>query len=84
MLTEERTISRSITRPQSDLNHPTRAPEEVRPEFSVPNLLGRLLVVAGGFGVAFTGWMLMMSVILVFIGLPMFIFGLAMMQTQQR
>jgi hypothetical protein len=41
-------------------------------------------VVALGFGLAFTGWMLMMTVILVFIGLPLFIFGLAVMQTQER
>jgi hypothetical protein len=31
-----------------------------------------------------TGWMLVMTVLLVFIGLPMFFFGLAVMQTQER
>jgi len=88
MLTEERTISRPIPPPQLEEVHLAPAPvpvqEEPRPEFSVPNLLGRLLVVAIGFGLAFTGWMLMMTVILVFIGLPLFIFGLAVMQTQER
>ena len=49
-----------------------------------PSLLGRLVVVAAGFGLALTGWMLVMTVLLVFIGLPMFLFGLAVMQTQER
>ena len=47
---------------------------------SVPSLVGRLVVVAAGFGLALTGWMLVMPVLLVFIGLPMFFFGLAVMQ----
>jgi hypothetical protein len=51
---------------------------------SVPNLLRRLVLVAIGFGLALTGWMLVMSVFLVFIGLPLFIFGLAVMQAQER
>jgi hypothetical protein len=86
MLTEERTISRPIPPPQLEEVHLAPAPvqEEPRPEFSVLNLLARILVVAIGFGLAFTGWMLMMTVILVFIGLPLFIFGLAVMQTQER
>ena len=84
MLTEERTTSRPIAPPQLEAVHLAPAPEEPRPEFSVLDLLGRLLVVAIGFGLAFTGWMLMMTVILVFIGLPLFIFGLAVMQSQER
>lgn len=84
MLTEERTTSRPIEPRQLEVRPPTPVQEEPRPEFSVPNLLGRLLVVGIGFGLAFTGWMLMMTVILVFIGLPLFIFGLAVMQTQER
>ena len=46
--------------------------------------LGALVVVAAGFGRALTGWMLVMTVLLVFIGLPMFFLGLAVMQTQER
>jgi hypothetical protein len=46
---------------------------------SVPSLLGRLVVVAAGFGLALTGSMFVMTVLLVFIGLPMFFFGLAVM-----
>jgi len=37
-------------------------------------------VVAVGFGLALTGWMLAMSVFLVFIGFPLFFFGLAVME----
>jgi len=84
MLTEERVRPRSI--PPIRLEEVRLSPEreEPSPEFSVASLLGRVLVVAIGFGLAFTGWMLMMSVFLVFIGLPLFFFGLAVMQTQER
>jgi hypothetical protein len=85
MLTEERVIARTI--PPVRLDETERsapARQDPRPKFSVPGLLGRLFLVAIGFGLAFTGWMLMMTVILVFIGLPLFIFGLAVMQAQER
>jgi len=36
-----------------------------------------------GFGLAALGWSLVMSVFLAFIGLPVFIFGLALMQAQE-
>ena len=85
MLTEERMIARTIPPPQLDETvRSAPASQDPRPEFSVADLLGRLFLVAIGFGLAFTGWMLMMTVILVFIGLPMFIFGLAVMQAQER
>lgn len=51
---------------------------------SLARLSGRIFVVAVGFGLALTGWMLVMSVFLVFIGFPLFFFGLAVMQTQER
>jgi hypothetical protein len=37
-----------------------------------------------GFGMALTGWLLILSIFLSFIGLPLFIFGLALMQSQER
>jgi hypothetical protein len=85
MLTEERVITRPIEQIRLEETEPP-APirQEDRPELSVASLLGRLLVVAVGFGLALTGWMLMMTVFLVFIGLPLFFFGLAMMQAQER
>lgn len=85
MLTEERVIARTVPPIQLDETGRTApARQDDRPEFSVPGLLGRIFLVAIGFGLAFTGWMLMMTVILVFIGLPLFIFGLAVMQAQER
>lgn len=44
-------------------------------------LIWRVLLVAIGAGVALTGWALVMTAILAFIGLPVFIFGLAMIQS---
>jgi hypothetical protein len=49
-----------------------------------PGLLWRLVLVAIGFGIAVTGWMLVVTVFLSFIGLPLFMFGLALMQSQER
>lgn len=84
MLTEERQIARPTQPPRLEEGRQAPVPEDPRPEFSVPDLLGRILLVGVGFGLAFSGWMLMMTVILVFIGLPLFIFGLAVMQAQER
>jgi len=49
-----------------------------------PGILWRLILVAIGFGVAIAGWMLILTVFLSFIGLPVFLFGLALMQSQER
>ena len=84
MLTEERDAARPVPPRRLEDDHRAEVREDTRPELSVPNLLGRLFMVAIGFGLALTGWMLVMSVFLVFIGLPMFIFGLAVMQAQER
>jgi hypothetical protein len=84
MLTEDREIARPISPPRLEEEHPAPVGQEPRPEVSLASLLGRLLVVAVGFGLALTGWMLVMSVFLVFIGFPLFFFGLAVMQTQER
>lgn len=47
-------------------------------------LLWRIILVLVGFGVAMVGWLLVLSVILSFLGLPLFIVGLALMQAQER
>jgi hypothetical protein len=44
----------------------------------------RILLVVIGFAVATAGWTLVMTAILSFIGLPLFIFGLALMQSAER
>lgn len=49
-----------------------------------PGLLWRIVLVSIGAGLALTGWALVMTAILSFIGLPVFIFGLALMQSQER
>ena len=49
-----------------------------------PGLVWRVILVAMGFGMAVTGWMLILTVFLSFIGLPLFMFGLALMQSQER
>ena len=51
---------------------------EPRPEVTVPDLLERAIFVAVGSAIWVTGFMLMLSILLVFIGLPLFFFGLAM------
>jgi hypothetical protein len=43
-----------------------------------------LLRLSIGLAIAMTGWALAMSVFLVFIGLPLFIVGLAVMQSRSR
>jgi hypothetical protein len=48
------------------------------------DILWRVVLVGMGFGIAVTGWMLIMSVLLSFLGLPLFMFGLALMQSQER
>lgn len=42
----------------------------------------RIVLVAVGFGLVALGWGLIMSVLLAFIGLPVFILGLALMEAQ--
>ena len=49
-----------------------------------PRLLWRFLSVVVGAALAVTGWALVMTAILSFIGLPLFIFGLALMQSAER
>ena len=50
---------------------------------SEPGILWRIILVLVGFGIAMLGWTLIMTAILAFIGLPLFIFGLALMQAQE-
>jgi hypothetical protein len=55
-----------------------------RAESSDIGLGWRLILVFVGFLVASIGWVLVMTIILSFIGLPVFMFGLALMQAQER
>lgn len=80
MLTEERVIESPIPPHQPAEVHAAPIRQQPHPEVSVPYLLWRLTLVGVGFGIAFTGFMLILSVILVFIGLPLFFIGLAVME----
>lgn len=77
MKTEDRVVATSV-QPLRHENPP--AGEKPRPEVSIPDVLWRAVFVGVGFGIAVTGFTLILSVFLSFIGLPMFLFGLAMME----
>ena len=47
-----------------------------------PSFLWRVILLVVGFTMAALGFSLVLSVFLVFVGLPLFIFGLALMQAQ--
>lgn len=47
-----------------------------------PGFLWRVILLVVGFTMAALGFSLVLSVFLVFVGLPLFIFGLALMQAQ--
>jgi hypothetical protein len=57
-----------------------RVRQEARPELEIPDLLERVILVGVGSAIWITGFMLMLSILLAFIGLPLFFFGLAMME----
>ena len=72
--------------PVPEVPHPelTQVRQEPRAEVTVEHLLARAIVVLIGFGIGSAGFMLMLSIFLVFIGLPMFIFGLAVMEVELK
>lgn len=55
-----------------------------RPDPRDIGLAWRLILLAAGAGLALAGWALIMTVFLSFIGLPVFIVGLALIQAQER
>lgn len=64
-----------------------RAAEVVTLRSAAPaetSLLWRIILVMVGFGIAITGFALILTALMSFIGLPLFIFGLALMQAQER
>ena len=83
MITQERVVTQQ--RPALDLrpSQVSTGRPEVTAEPELGGILWRLFLVGVGFAIASAGFMLMLSVFFVFIGLPMFIFGLAVMQAQE-
>lgn len=81
MRTQERMVARVGPIPRFEETLPAAVrQEESGAEVTVEHLLARAIVVVAGFGIASAGFMLMLSVFLVFIGFPMFFFGLAVME----
>lgn len=48
------------------------------------SILWRIILAFVGLSIAVAGWMLVVSIFLSFIGLPLFIFGLALAQAQEE
>jgi hypothetical protein len=82
MIAKERMYAE--TAPRTSILHvvPT-APGEA-PSVAEPSLLWRLVLVFVGVGLAMAGWALVLTVLLSFIGLPIFMFGVALIQAQER
>jgi hypothetical protein len=61
-MTKERVVARAVRPPRlEELSIPVR--QEPRPEMTVGHLLARLIVVGVGFGIALTGFMVMLSIL---------------------
>ncbi len=58
-----------------------RVRQEPRPDVMAPDFLERVIFVGVGSAIWITGFMLMLSILLVFIGLPLFFIGLAMTES---
>jgi hypothetical protein len=67
-----------VTEGGGDMQPEERARQEPRPNVMVPDFLERVIFVGLGSAIWITGFMLMLSILLVFIGLPLFFIGLAM------
>jgi hypothetical protein len=79
MLTEERVITRPTEQIRLEkAEPPVPIRRGARPEVIVPDFWERAIFVGVGTAIWVTGFMLMLSILLVFIGLPLFFFGLAM------
>jgi hypothetical protein len=80
MLTQERVRQepRTEERVRREQRTEGRVRQEPRQEWLVPDFWERAVFVGAGTAIWVTGFMLMLSILLVFIGLPLFFFGLAM------
>jgi hypothetical protein len=70
-------VARRVGPPRLE-EQPAPARQERRQEWSFPDFWERAIFVGVGTGIWVTGFMLMLSILLVFIGLPLFFIGLAM------
>jgi hypothetical protein len=63
---------------------PQTPPTNSVPRASKSRILGRLIRFYVGFGFVMLGWPLAVSAVGSFIGIPLIIFGLGLMQAQER
>jgi hypothetical protein len=89
MITAER-VALGTVRPRSssEPQRPRPAPQAPSPEPEAisekPSLVWRLILFFLGLGLVMLGWPLVVSAVGAFIGLPLIIIGLALMQAQER
>jgi hypothetical protein len=84
MITERASVLERPSPPRVSIGRVgSRTSQQRQATSSGPRLAWRLLMVVIGFNLAVLGWTLVMSVFLAFIGLPLFILGLAVMQAQE-
>jgi hypothetical protein len=89
MITAERVVQetrqgRSMPEQRRPRPVPKVASEPVESGSGKPSLLWRLVFFFVGFGLLMLGWPLAVSGVGAFIGVPLIIFGLALMQAQER
>jgi hypothetical protein len=73
----------AIVLPAPERRAPVEMPAAEVSRAEIASVIRRLILALVGFGVAMLGFSLMLTVFLVFIGLPLFIVGLAIMQAQE-
>ena len=85
MITKERTTLEAAPPIVLPRAQPARQePEVVEVSAAqIRSVLRRLALAFVGFGIAMLGFSLMLTVFLVFIGLPLFVVGVAIMQAQE-
>ncbi|HJS26218.1 MAG TPA: hypothetical protein VJ913_03720 [Actinomycetota bacterium] len=86
MITKERATLEPAPPIVLPRTQPPARPEPAPVEVSgaeIRRFLRRLALAFVGFGIAMLGFSLMLTVFLVFIGLPLFIVGVAIMQAQE-
>jgi hypothetical protein len=89
MITAERVALDTVyQRPHPEPQRPRPVPQarspEPQPSSEKPSLLWRLILFFLGLGLVMLGWPLVVSAVGAFIGLPLIIIGLALMQAQER
>jgi hypothetical protein len=89
MITAERVVQdprqrRSIPQERRPRSVPKIASEPVESSPGKPSLIWRLILFFVGLGLLMLGWPLAVSGVGAFMGVPLIIFGLALMQAQER